>query len=74
MGGDGAGWPDVAEQLIVFAKADTVIFLLTVPLTGIVMLAGAFLFLRIVVISPISSQFRRYQERRQRNKDTELPL
>jgi hypothetical protein len=32
------GWPDVAMALIAFAKTDPVKFLLTVPLTGIVIL------------------------------------
>ena len=56
----GIGWPTVAMALIVFAKTDTVTFLLTVPLTGIVVLVGAFLFLRIVVIRPISMMTNTY--------------
>jgi hypothetical protein len=70
------GWPDVAMALIEFAKADTVKFLLTVPLTGIVILAGAFLFLRIVVIRPISMTKATYDRIRasHRDRDRELPL
>jgi hypothetical protein len=70
------GWPDVALALIEFAKADPVRFLLTVPLTGVVILAGAFLFLRIVVIRPIAMSRTTYEHvrRSHRSREPELPL
>jgi len=72
--GSSVGWPDVAIALIEFAKADTTIFLLTVPFTGIVILVGAFLFLRIVVIRPISIAGAAYDRVRRSHRSPELPL
>ncbi len=72
--GTGNGWPDVAMALIEFAKTDTIRFLLTVPLTGIVILTGTFLFLRIVVVRPISMAAANYDRVRRSHRDPELPL
>jgi hypothetical protein len=74
--GTSVEWPDVAMALIDFARADTITFLLTVPLTGIVILTGVFLFLRIVVIRPISMGAADYERirRSHRDRDGELPL
>lgn len=68
------GWPDVAIALIQFARQQPLTFLLTVPLTGIVILAGALLFLRIVVIRPISIHGAAYRRARQQHREPELPL
>ncbi len=68
------GWPDVAIALIQFARQQPFAFLLTVPLTGIVILAGALLFLRIVVIRPISMRGADYQRARRQHREPELPL
>jgi hypothetical protein len=67
------GWPDVAALLIVFARDQPITFLFTVPLTGIVILAGAFLFLRIVVIRPISMMTTDYVRRRQAHREPPRP-
>jgi hypothetical protein len=72
------GWPDVALALIEFAKTDTITFLLTVPFTGSVILAGAFLFLRIIVIRPVSMMAGAYNRVRRTHRGSarppELPL
>jgi hypothetical protein len=70
----GAGWPDVAIALVDFAKTEPVTFLLTVPLTGIVIIAGALVLMRIGVIRPISALSDAYDRRRQQHRDPELPL
>ncbi len=70
----GAGWPDVAIALIEFAKTNPMTFLLTVPLTGIVIIAGALMLRRIGVIRPISALGDAYDRRRQQHRDPELPL
>lgn len=75
--GTGVGWPDVAMALIEFAKTQPILFLLTVPTTGIVVLAGAFLLLRIIVIKPISMSRGTYEGARRvrgRRNPPELPL
>jgi hypothetical protein len=68
------GWPDVVMALIAFATVHPVRFLFTVPLTGIVMLTGAFLFLRVVVIRPIQMHGARYEQHRHRYREPRLPL
>lgn len=75
--GTGVGWPDVAIALIEFAKAQPVLFLLTVPITGMIILVGAFLLLRIVVVRPISISRGTYEGVRRshrRRNPPELPL
>lgn len=69
-----AGWPDVALAIIGFAREEPIKFLCTIPATGIVILVGAFLFLRIVVIRPISMQAAEYERRRHQHRPGELPL
>ena len=76
------GWPEVAVLLIAFARDQPITFLFTVPLTGIVILSGAFLLLRIVVIRPISMMASEYERRRRVHseplrpdrQDPELPF
>jgi hypothetical protein len=69
---DHAGWPDVALAVLAFAREDPKLFLVTVPITGIVVLAGAFLFLRIIVIKPTSGHWADYQQRRRQHRPPEL--
>jgi len=75
--GTGAGWPDVALALIEFAKAHPILFLLTVPLTRIVILVGTLLLLKIGVFAPLDTlggAYRRQRRQHQRSDDPELPL
>jgi hypothetical protein len=65
------GWPEVAVLLIIFARDQPITFLFTVPLTGIVILSGAFLFLRVVVIRPISMMNSAYERRRHTHREPE---
>jgi hypothetical protein len=70
----GAGWPDVALALISFAREDPIKFFCTVPLTGIVILVGTFLFFGVVVIRPITMLAGQYEQRRRQHRPGELPL